>query len=167
MLDGDLFGMMAHPHVRSTLGRRSGNPDPNTQIASSATTCDKISDITPLIMRRFRGKAYPRPYAYPQSELTLGPEGSLSSAGLWTDNTFVGAFVGPTKTPDLCYSTRVNGATEFPTIVLEAWWSDSQAQLECDCQLCHEGSASAVKVVPVIPSGQSARPSVRPDLKKF
>ncbi|PWW71919.1 hypothetical protein C7212DRAFT_337360, partial [Tuber magnatum] len=65
-----------------------------------------------------------------------------------TYDTFVGAFAGSNKTPDLCYSPRVNDVpTEFPTIVLEAGWSESQAQLESDCKLWLQGSAGAVKVV--------------------
>jgi len=37
--------------------------------------------------------------------------------------------------------------SEFPTIVLESGWSESQAQLQRDCQLWLEGTAGAVKVV--------------------
>ncbi|KAG0123170.1 hypothetical protein HOY82DRAFT_495419, partial [Tuber indicum] len=62
-------------------------------------------------------------------------------------DTFVG-FADSKKTPDLCYSPLVNGVTtEFPTIVLELGWNESQAQLERDSQLWLEGSAGAVKVI--------------------
>ncbi|KAG0640275.1 hypothetical protein HOY80DRAFT_1042247 [Tuber brumale] len=72
----------------------------------------------------------------------------LISDTLSTYGTFVGTFANSKKTPDLCYSPRVDGVkSEFPTIVLEAGWSESQAQLERDCQLWFEGSAGAVKVV--------------------
>ncbi|CUS12289.1 unnamed protein product, partial [Tuber aestivum] len=62
---------------------------------------------------------------------------------------FVGAFAGSKKTADLSWSPRINDGelTEFPTIVLESGWSESQAQLERDSQLWFQGSAGAVKVV--------------------
>ena len=61
---------------------------------------------------------------------------------------FVGNWANSTKTPDLCYSPRIDGVpTVFPTIVLESGWSESQTHLENDCKLWLEGSAGAVKVV--------------------
>ena len=56
--------------------------------------------------------------------------------------------MGSKKTPDVCYSPRVDEAeTAFPTIVVEGGWSESRSCLERDCKLWLEGSAGAVKVV--------------------
>jgi len=63
-------------------------------------------------------------------------------------NNFVCTFANLKRTPTLCLSPRVNGVmTNFPTIVLESGWSEAEAQLERDSQLCLEGSDAAVKVV--------------------
>ncbi|KAG0643018.1 hypothetical protein HOY80DRAFT_998072 [Tuber brumale] len=62
---------------------------------------------------------------------------------------FLGDFFrGSSKTPDLPYSPYINGRRrEFSTVVLESGWTESQAQLLRDCQIWHEGSAGAVRIV--------------------
>ncbi|KAG0643019.1 hypothetical protein HOY80DRAFT_1100847 [Tuber brumale] len=68
--------------------------------------------------------------------------------GLITQDKFLGDFEGSSKTPDLCYIPCINGIMrEFPTVVLESGWTESQAQLLRDCQIWHEGSGGGVRIV--------------------
>ncbi|PUU78303.1 hypothetical protein B9Z19DRAFT_1127014 [Tuber borchii] len=78
-------------------------------------------------------------------------------------DTFVGTFENCKKTPDLCYSPMVNGVmTEFPTIVLESGWLETEAQLKRDSQLWLQGSAGAVRVVFLF---KLFHPNVRNEIK--
>ncbi|PUU74442.1 hypothetical protein B9Z19DRAFT_1158441 [Tuber borchii] len=79
--------------------------------------------------------------------LTLSAILSISGA-LRACDTFVAAFEGSQKTPDLCYSPQLNGVkTEFPTIVLKVGWSQSEFGLKHNAQLWLEGSAGTIQVV--------------------
>ncbi|KAG0138222.1 hypothetical protein HOY82DRAFT_596303 [Tuber indicum] len=82
-------------------------------------------------------------------------QGLLTSAatraicdGLVTHENFLGIFKGSCKIPDLAYIPCINRIrAQFPTIVLESGWTESETQLLRDCQLWQQGSAGGVRVV--------------------
>ncbi|KAG0640508.1 hypothetical protein HOY80DRAFT_1135920 [Tuber brumale] len=83
--------------------------------------------------------------------------------GLITYDNFVGDFEGSSKTPDLSYNPSINGIMrEFPTVVLESGWAESEAQLLRDLQLWQEGSAGAVRIVILF---KAFRPSITNQVK--
>ncbi|KAG0640515.1 hypothetical protein HOY80DRAFT_1135923 [Tuber brumale] len=83
--------------------------------------------------------------------------------GLITYDNFVGDFEGSSKTPDLSYNPRINGIRrEFPTVVLESGWAESEAQLLRDLQFWQEGSAGAVRIVILF---KMFRPSINNQVK--
>ncbi|KAG0138225.1 hypothetical protein HOY82DRAFT_596306 [Tuber indicum] len=68
--------------------------------------------------------------------------------GPLTHENFLGIFNGSCKIPDIAYIPCINRIrAQFPAIVLESGWSESEAQLLRDCQLWQQGSAGSVKVV--------------------
>ncbi|KAG0635376.1 hypothetical protein HOY80DRAFT_1093753 [Tuber brumale] len=94
--------------------------------------------------------------------LTPAAFGPLRS-GLITYENFVGDFEGSSKTPDLSYNPHINEIKrEFPTIVLESGWAESEAQLLRDLQLWQEGSAGAVRIVILF---KMFRPSITNQIK--
>ncbi|KAG0639557.1 hypothetical protein HOY80DRAFT_904825 [Tuber brumale] len=97
--------------------------------------------------------------------LTPAAKGALMSYiddGIAYDN-FVGDFEGSSKTPDLAFNPHVNGIMrEFPTIVLESGWAESEAQLLRDLQSWQEGSAGAVRIVIFL---KMSRPSITNQIK--
>ncbi|KAG0640517.1 hypothetical protein HOY80DRAFT_1068752 [Tuber brumale] len=94
--------------------------------------------------------------------LTPAAKGSLM-CGLITYDNFVGDFEGSSKTPDLSYNPRINGIRrEFPTVVLESGWAESEAQLLRDLQFWQEGSAGAVRIVILF---KMFRPSINNQIK--
>ncbi|KAG0130339.1 hypothetical protein HOY82DRAFT_609593 [Tuber indicum] len=73
---------------------------------------------------------------------------SAIRVGLVTQENFLGIFKGSCKIPDLAYMPCVNRTrAQFPTIVLESGWTESETQLLRDCQLWQQGSAGGVRVV--------------------
>ncbi|KAG0138226.1 hypothetical protein HOY82DRAFT_596307 [Tuber indicum] len=67
---------------------------------------------------------------------------------LITYDNFVGIFEGSSKTPDLAYIPCFKGiGSQFPSIVLESGWTESEAQLLRDGEIWQQGTAGAVKVV--------------------
>ncbi|KAG0640491.1 hypothetical protein HOY80DRAFT_1021894 [Tuber brumale] len=76
---------------------------------------------------------------------------------------FVGGFEGSSKTPDLSCRPRIDGIRrEFPTVVLESGWAESEAQSLRDLQLWQEGSAGAVRIVIFF---KMSRPSITNQIK--
>ncbi|KAG0636992.1 hypothetical protein HOY80DRAFT_908426 [Tuber brumale] len=82
--------------------------------------------------------------------------------GIAYDN-FVGDFEGSSKTPDISFNPSINGILrEFPTVVMESGWAESEAQLLRDLQLWQEGSAGAVRIVILF---KAFRPSITNQVK--